>query len=76
VPTTDPDFVYIRIPSIDALQEFKMVSGIYPAQFGREAAQFTSRPSPGPMTFEFLRNSNLGAKPFDFLAASPAKAPL
>lgn len=37
---TDPDFnVYIRISSIDALQEFKVVSGIYPAEFGREAAQ-------------------------------------
>jgi hypothetical protein len=28
------------------------------------------------MTFEFLRNSDLGAKPFDLLATSPAKAPL
>ena len=37
---TDPDFnLYIRISSIDALQEFDVVSGIYPAEFGREAAQ-------------------------------------
>ena len=28
------------------------------------------------MTLEFLRNSDLGAKPFDLLATSPAKAPL
>lgn len=38
VADTDRDFnVYIRIPSIDALQEFKVVSGVYPAEYGREA---------------------------------------
>jgi hypothetical protein len=38
VADTDPDFSrYIRISSLDALQEFKVVSGIYPAEFGREA---------------------------------------
>ena len=31
---TDPDFnLYIRISSIGALQEFKVVSGIYPAEY-------------------------------------------
>jgi hypothetical protein len=63
VADTDPDFnVYIRISSIDAFQEFKVVSGIYPAEFGREAAQINV--SAKPMTFEFLRDIDLAAKPF------------
>ena len=34
VVDTDPDFnLYIRISSIGALQEFKVVSGIYPAEY-------------------------------------------
>jgi hypothetical protein len=60
---TDPDFnVYIRISSIDALQEFKVVSGMRSSDARRRRS--TSRLSPGPMTFEFLRDIDLAAKPF------------
>jgi hypothetical protein len=52
VADTDPDFnVYIRIPSIDPLQEFKLVSGIYPAEFGREAAQINVSAKSGTNDF-------------------------
>ena len=38
IANTDPDFnLYIQSPSIDALQEFKVQSGVYPAEFGWEA---------------------------------------
>ena len=42
VTNTDIDFnTYILQPSVDALQEFKVQSGIYPAEFGRELGQVT-----------------------------------
>src|SRR3984893_16731502 len=81
VANLDPNFnLYIQVPSIDALQEFKVQSGIYPAEFGREAAQINVSTKSGTNDFhgsgfEFLRNSDLDAKPFDFLGTSPAKSP-
>ena len=39
VENTDVNFnLYVVLPSIDALQEFKVQSGIYPAEFGRAAS--------------------------------------
>jgi len=81
VADTDPNFnLYIQVPSIDALQEFKVQSGIYPAEFGRDAAQINVSTKSGTNSFhgslfEFLRNSDLDAKPYDFLGTTPAKAP-
>src|SRR6202165_1850330 len=81
VANLDPNFnLYIQVPSIDALQEFKVQSGIYPAEFGREAAQINVSTKSGTndfhgSAFEFLRNSDLDAKPFDFVGTSPAKSP-
>ena len=52
VADTDPDFSrYIRISSLDALQEFKVVSGIYPAGFGREAARINVSAKSGTNDF-------------------------
>ena len=81
VSNTDPNFnLYIQLPSVDALQEFKVQSGIYPAEFGREAAQINVSTKSGTndyhgTVFEFLRNSALDAKPYDFIGTDPSKAP-
>jgi Carboxypeptidase regulatory-like domain/TonB-dependent Receptor Plug Domain/TonB dependent receptor len=81
VENTDPNFnLYIQLPSIDAIQEFKVQSGIYPAEFGREAGQINVSTRSGTnnfhgTVFEFLRNDVLDAKPYDFSGTSPAKSP-
>ncbi|MBS1874347.1 MAG: carboxypeptidase regulatory-like domain-containing protein [Acidobacteria bacterium] len=88
VTNTDIDFnTYILQPSVDALQEFKVQSGIYPAEFGRELGQVNAMTKPGTNEYhgtasEFLRNDLLDAKDYDFASASrsatnppPKKAP-
>jgi hypothetical protein len=72
ITNTDIDFnTYILQPSVDALQEFKVQSGIYPAEFGRELGQVNAATKPGTNEYhgalwEFLRNDHLDAKPYDF----------
>src|SRR5262249_57500033 len=40
INNTEVDFnTYLFLPSIDALQEFKVQTGIYSAEFGREVGQ-------------------------------------
>ena len=81
ISNTDVNFnLYVLLPSIDALQEFKVQSGIYPAEFGREASQINVSTKPGTNAyhatlFEFLRNDKLDAKPYDFLGTNPPKTP-
>ena len=88
ITNTDVDFnTYIMLPSVDALQEFKVQSGIYPAEFGREAGQVNVSTKPGGNSFhgsvyEFLRNNRLDARAYDFLSStrsatnpSPASTP-
>ncbi len=88
ITNTDIDFnTYILQPSVDALQEFKVQSGIYPAEFGRELGQVNAATKPGTNEFhgavwEFLRNDVLDAKPYDFASSTrsatnppPVKAP-
>ncbi|MGI8989483.1 MAG: TonB-dependent receptor domain-containing protein [Bryobacteraceae bacterium] len=88
ITNTDIDFnTYILQPSVDALLEFKVQSGIYPAEFGREAGQVNVSTKSGTNSyhgtlFEFLRNDKLDAKDYDFNSASrsatnpaPKKAP-
>jgi hypothetical protein len=80
ITNTDVDFnLYILLPSVDALQEFKVQSGIYPAEFGREAGQVNVSTRSGTnnfhgTVFDFLRNDKLDAKPYDFLNTHLAKS--
>jgi len=79
IENTDVNFnTYIILPSIDALQEFKVQTGIYPAEFGREASQINVSTRSGSNAFhgslfEFLRNDKLDAKNYAFTAFRPAK---
>ncbi len=81
VDNTDVNFnTYIFLPSIDALREFKAQTGIYSAEFGREAGQVNVSTKGGTneyhgSLFEFLRNSALDARPYAFTSKVPEKAP-
>lgn len=78
---TDVNFnSYVILPSIDALQEFKVQSGIYPAEFGRSFSQVNVSTKSGGNSFhgaafEFLRNSALDAQVYAFTRLRPAKSP-
>ncbi len=67
---TDPNFnTYLFLPSIDALQEFKVESGMFSAEYGRAIAQVNVSTKSGTndfhgVAFEFLRNAKLDAKNF------------
>src|SRR5262245_53351985 len=81
VENTDPNFnTFVVLPSIDALQEFKVQTGIYPAEFGRAATQINVSTKPGGnqyhgTLFYFLRNDKLDAKNYAFTTARPPKDP-
>ena len=47
VANTDPNYnTYVVQPSVDMLQEFKVQSGVYPAEFGRAASQIDDDAAP------------------------------
>ncbi len=81
VENTDPNFnTFVIQPSVDALQEFKVQSGVYPAEFGRGATQINVLTKSGGNSyhgslFEFLRNDKLDAKNYAFTTARPPKDP-
>ncbi len=81
VVNTDPNFnTYVVLPSIDALQEFKVQTGVYPAEFGHEATQINVLTKSGGNAyhgslFEFVRNNDFDAKPYAFTATRPGVSP-
>ena len=81
VSNTDPDFnTYVVLPSIDAIQEFKVQTGIYPAEFGHEASQINVLTKSGGNSyhgslFEFVRNDVFDAIPYAFSSSHPKKSP-
>jgi hypothetical protein len=81
VENTDVNFnTPIILPSIDALQEFKVQTGIFPAEFGRASTQINvstksgSRDYHGAL-FEFLRNDVFDARTYDFTGVRPKSSP-
>ena len=68
IENTDLNFnSYMLLPSVDALEEFKVESGIFGAEFGRAVAQINASTKSGTnayhgTVFEFVRNSALDAK--------------
>ena len=81
VSNTDPDFsTYVVLPSIDAIQEFKVQTGIYPAEFGHQSSQINVVTKSGGNAyhgalFEFVRNDKFDAVPYAFTATHPVKSP-
>src|ERR1700722_212658 len=81
VSNTDFDFnTYVVLPSIDAIQEFKVQTGVYPAEFGHEATQINVLTKSGGNAyhgslFEFVRNNDFDALPFQFTATKPGVSP-
>jgi hypothetical protein len=78
---TEVDFnTYLILPSIDALQEFKVQTGVYSAEFGREVGQVNVSTKSGTneyhgTLYEFLRNNALDARPFGFTKTVPVSSP-
>jgi Carboxypeptidase regulatory-like domain len=68
VENTDLNFnSYMLLPSVDALEEFNVISGLFDAEYGRAIAQVNVSTKSGSnkvrgTAFEFLRNSRLDAK--------------
>jgi hypothetical protein len=81
VNNTDVNFnTYIVLPSIDAIQEFKVQTGVYPAEFGHGATQVNVVSKSGGNTFhgslfEFVRNDAFDATPYAFTTVHPLKSP-
>ena len=67
---------YVAFPSIDAIQEFKVQTGVYPAEYGHQSTQVNVLTKSGGngyhgSVFEFLRNDVLDAKQYQFTTAKP-----
>jgi len=80
VTNTDVAFnTYTFLPSIDAIQEFKIQTGVFPAEFGRGTAQINVSTKPGTnflhgSLFEFVRNTSTDAQAYCFNGPCPPGA--
>ena len=80
VDNTDVNFnTYIFLPSVDALEEFKVQTGVYSAEFGRAASQVNVVTKSGTNAFNgtlfwFHRDDAWDARPYAF-TPSQATAP-
>ena len=78
VDNTDVNFnTYIFLPSVDALEEFKVQTGIYSAEFGRAAGQVNVVTKSGSnalhgTVFEFHRNDKFDSRIYAFTPAQAA----
>jgi hypothetical protein len=81
INNTDVNFnSYIFLPSIDALQEFKVQTGVYSAELGRGLGQVSVTTKAGTNAyhgtiFEFLRDNKLDALPYAFAGSVPTSSP-
>ena len=72
INNTDPDFnTYVGLPSLDGIQEFKVQTGVYSAEFGHEASQVNVVSKSGTNTYhgamyDFIRNNTADANPYYF----------
>ena len=72
VNNTDPDFnTYVGLPSLDGIQEFKVQTGVYPAEFGHETTQVNVVSKSGTNSYhgsmyDFIRNNTADATPYYF----------
>ena len=75
---TEPNFnAYFLLPSLDALQEFKVETGIFPAEYGHNVTNITASTKSGAnafhgTAFEFLRNADISSKNYFANPALPA----
>ena len=81
INNTDVNFnSYIFLPSIDALQEFKVQTGVYSAELGRELGQVSVTTKSGTnvyhgSVFEFRRDNKFDALPYAFGGSVPTSSP-
>ena len=70
IDNTDSDFnTFVVRPSVEALQEFKVQTGVYSAEYGKATSQINVTTRAGSnefhgSLFEFLRNDKIQAKPW------------
>src|ERR1035437_1925082 len=81
VTNTDVNYnLYVFLPSIDAIEEFKVQTGIYPAEFGRGIGQINVSTKSGTnqyhgTMYDFLQKNKVDASPYAFTSNAPAINP-